>query len=89
MFTINIQEGAPRCRDDFWMLHFLRTYADCIITTGQILRKEPRAFLSQAHKMLGFDPKVAFSSPKPVAILTNTLNHNLEETNVLYQDPHY
>lgn len=45
LYTINIGEkGTPKCDDDFWLLHFLRCYSDCIITTGQILRKEPHAF---------------------------------------------
>ena len=34
LFTINISDEAPRCKNDFWMLHFLRAYSDCIVTTG-------------------------------------------------------
>ena len=44
LFTINLERGAPHSPDDFWMLQFLRTYSDCIVTTGKILRKEPDAF---------------------------------------------
>ena len=34
LFTINLQAGAPYCPLDFWVLQFLRTYSDCIVTTG-------------------------------------------------------
>jgi hypothetical protein len=46
------------------------------VTTGQILRKEPDAFRDVVPQMLGFDPKLYFKKPKPVCILTNTLNKN-------------
>ena len=55
MFTINIQEGAPFCQKDLWMLQFLRTYADCIVTTGKILRSEPACFDPRVPMSLGFD----------------------------------
>ncbi len=75
LLTINVGEkGAPRCLSDLWVLNFLRCYSDCIITTGQILRKEPHAFNPKVVEMLGFDPNVYFKKPKPVAIMTNTLN---------------
>ena len=72
------------------MLQFLRTYSDCIVTTGQILRKEPEAFDPRAVKTMGFDPKIYFEKPKPVAVLTNTLNANLMQVgNRLYADKNY
>jgi len=47
LFTINVGErGSPRCKEDFWLLHFLRCYSDCIVTTGAILRKEQDAYNS-------------------------------------------
>jgi len=47
LFTINVGEpGSPHCREDLWLLHFLRCYSDCIITTGAILRKERDTFNS-------------------------------------------
>ncbi len=77
LFTINVgEQGSPRCKEDLWLLHFLRCYSDCIVTTGQILRKEPDAFRAVVPQMLGFDPKLYFKKPKPVCILTNTLNKN-------------
>jgi len=61
------------------MLQFLRTYADCIVTTGKILRKEHECFDPKLIKTFDFDSKIYFEKPKPVAILTNTLNENLME----------
>lgn len=61
------------------MLQFLRTYADCIVTTGKTLRNEPEAFDTSLIKSMDFDPLVYFAKPKPLAILTNTLNANLLE----------
>lgn len=41
-FCLNIgEESTPKCAADLWVLNFLRCYSDCIVTTGQILRKEP------------------------------------------------
>ena len=87
MFSINVQPGSPSNLHDFWVLHFLRTYADCIVTTGMNLRKEPNAFNPNAITQLGFDPKVFFKTPKPVAILTNSLSSNLVATgNPVFRD---
>lgn len=78
------------CPADFWMLQFLRTFSDCIVTTGKILRKEPDCFEPRVIKAMGFDPKIYFEKEKPVAILTNTLNANLMEVgNRLYADTHF
>ena len=44
IYSMNMNENTPKCKEDFWTLNFLRTYADCILTSGQILRKEPNAF---------------------------------------------
>lgn len=51
-YQINLNEHAPKCHQDFWVLNFLRTYADCIVTTGSILRKEPLAFYPGILKAL-------------------------------------
>lgn len=66
---------------------FLRTFADCILTTGAILRKEPDCFNPASIKQIGFDPKVFFEKPKPVAVMTNQISENLMRVgNSLYQD---
>jgi len=79
--TINVQAGAPYCPSDFWVLQFLRTYADCIVTTGKILRKEPDAFDTSMIRSMGFNPSIYFEHKdrhqKNVAILTNSLSENL------------
>ena len=75
---------------DFWVLQFLRTYSDCIVTTGKILRKEPDAFDTKMLKPFEFDPNVYFEQPKPLAVLTNTLNTNLMEAgNKVYADKRF
>ena len=41
-------------------------------------------------KTMGFDPSIYFEKPKPVAILSNTLNENLiHQGNEIYQDKKY
>ena len=61
-FTLNIGEpGTPRCNEDFWLLNFLRCYSDCILTTGQILRKEPYCFEMGQIKELDFKEDVYFN----------------------------
>ena len=74
LFTINLQAGAPYCPQDFFALQFLRTYSDCIVTTGKILRKEPDCFDTSVIRTMGLDPRIYFEKDgvKPVAILTNS-----------------
>lgn len=73
------------------MLNFLRTYADCIVTSGKILRDEPFAFDSRVPAMLGLNQNVYFNEngKKPVAIMTDSLTTTLHETNTIYGDPKY
>ena len=71
------------------MLHFLRTYSDCILTTGSILRKEPGAYEPSLVEQMGFDLQVFFDKPKPLAIMTNQLSENLIETHKAYTDLRY
>lgn len=88
--TINVQAGAPYCPKDHWVLQFLRTYSDCIVTTGSILRKEPNAFDNSLITSMDFDPHVFFERPKPLAVMTNSLSENLLETgNRVYSDRKY
>ena len=97
LYSININDKAPKCSEDFWTLHFLRTYADCILTTGKILRDEPEAFHPHVPKMLGFPEDVYFGKRKhqkpgkPVAILTNSLKANFHENSInpLYMEKQY
>jgi len=77
LYQININDESPKCAQDFWVLNFLRTYADCIITTGNILRKEPQAFDPRLLKPLKLPPNIYFGKQKdgtykgkPLAILT-------------------
>lgn len=44
LFQINLREDSPKCEQDWWSLNFLRTYSDCIVTSGKILREEPHSF---------------------------------------------
>lgn len=44
LYQININEHSPQSENDYFLLSFLRTYSDCIITTGKILREEDQAF---------------------------------------------
>ena len=55
----------------------MRTYADCIITTGKILRNEPMAFHPDIPELLGLPKDVYFKKNKKnkydgksIAILT-------------------
>jgi hypothetical protein len=48
------------------MLHFLRTYADCVITTGKILRDEPLAFEPRITAQLGLPLEVYFDQLRKV-----------------------
>lgn len=93
LFTINLQAGAPYCPNDFFILQFLRTYADCIVTTGRILRREPEAFDVSMIRTMGLDPHIYFekNNVKPVAVLTNSqINENLLEVgNKLYSNPRF
>lgn len=89
LFTINIGKNSPKCLADLWVLNFLRCYSDCILTTGQILRQEPLAFHPEQPKALGFDPKVFFEKPKPVCVMTNTLNKQFTDSNLLYHETKY
>ena len=75
LHQIQINENSPICKEDLWSLNFLRTYADCIVTTGKILRKEPSAFDRNLHKQLRLPTDVFFNhgKGKPLAIMTNTL----------------
>ena len=55
-----------------------------------ILRKEPSAFNPKVIEQLELDPKEFFKTPKPVAILTNTLSSNLIASgNPMFRDPKY
>jgi len=81
LFQINIEPQAPKSASDFWFFNFLRTYTDCSITTGAILRKEPLCFDPYTVNKLKFDKDIYFSTSqkhdhKPVAIMTNSINHN-------------
>ena len=93
LFTINLQAGAPYCPSDFFLLQFLRTYSDCIVTTGQILRKEPDCFDTSVIGTIGLKPRVYFEKDgvKPVAIMTNSqIGENLPEVgNQLYANPRF
>jgi hypothetical protein len=60
LLTLKIQEGAPFCKEDLFLLHFLRTYADVTITTGKILRDEPHAFDDRVTQTLGLPLEVYF-----------------------------
>ncbi len=44
LFQIKINEQSPKIDEDFFGVHFLRTYSDCILTTDMIIREEPKAF---------------------------------------------
>lgn len=48
------------------MLHFLRTYADCSITTGKILRDEPTAFDDRVLKAMDLPIEVYFDQVRKV-----------------------
>ena len=50
LYSININENSPKCKHDFWTLNFMRPYADCILTTGKILRDEPLCFHPEVPK---------------------------------------
>lgn len=60
LYSININDESPKCKEDFWTLNFLRTYADCIVTTGSILRKEPMAFYPGILKPLQLPYNIYF-----------------------------
>ena len=86
-FCIEQKPGAPCSLDDLWLLYFLRTFSDCIITTGKILRDEPEAFNPAPIHKFKIKPNVFFEKSKPVAILSNSLSENiLEHGNALYND---
>jgi hypothetical protein len=77
LYSININDNAPKWKQDFWTLNFMRTYADCIITTGKILRKEKMAFHPDVPEMLRLPKNVYFNQNKngkfkgkPVAVMT-------------------
>lgn len=90
LFTVNLQAGAPGCPADLWVLQFLRTYVDCIVTTGKILRTEPAAFDTSVIKSVGLDPRVYFENPKPVAVMTNTVSEALLRAgNRVYADQRF
>ena len=84
---MNINENSPKCAQDLFALNFLRTYADCILTTGMILRKEPDAFEPTLPLKLGFPQEVYFNTKgdvkgKPIAILTKDISLNLHSDSV-------
>ena len=98
LYSININDQAPKWRHDYWTLNFMRTYADCIVTTGKILRKEKMAFHPDIPDMLGLPRDVYFKkrksgtyAGKPVAILTQNLQFTQDQLaiNQLYLDPLY
>ena len=93
LYSININENSPKCKQDFWMLNFLRTYSDCIVTTGNILRKEPLAFHPEVPKQLGLPVETYFKKGgKPIAILTGNLEKNLwtsTNSNLVYSDARF
>lgn len=41
LFTLDINSETPPCHHDFFLLNLCRARADAIVTTGQILRREP------------------------------------------------
>ena len=105
LYSININGHSPQFKEDFWTLQFLRTYCDCIITTGKILRAEPMAFNPDVLQMLKL-PKAAYfkenkkrygklTGNKPVAILTKDINKNIfvndggDSANQVYYDPRF
>mmetsp|Transcript_9627 Transcript_9627/g.14659 ORF Transcript_9627/g.14659 Transcript_9627/m.14659 type:complete len:96 (+) Transcript_9627:107-394(+) len=67
------------------MLNFFRTYCDCQLTTGKILRDEPQAVDSALPEIMGFPSDVYFNQGKgkDLAIMTTQLTkattENLEE----------
>ena len=92
LYSMNINELTPRCREDFWTLNFLRTYADCILTTGQILRKEPNAFHPDIPEKLGLPKDIYYKKGgKPLAIMTRGLQSNLHlnSLNPVYQNSQF
>ena len=73
-------------------MQFLRTYCDCVVTTGKILRKEKMAFHPDIPEMLKLPKKVYFKKGgKPVAILTNNLQISQDGSNInqIYLDNRY
>ena len=84
---MNINEHTPKCAHDLFSLNFLRTYADCILTTGMILRKEPDAFEPTLPLQLGFPQEVYYRTNnavkgKPIAILTKDVRLNLHSDTI-------
>ena len=53
LYQINMNQNTPPCRKTFFTLNFLRTYADCIITTDSLLKSDPMAFHPGIPKTLG------------------------------------
>ena len=89
LYSININENSPKSKQDFWTLNFMRTYCDCIITTGSILRKEPLAFHPDVPLKLGLPTEVYFKKGgKPIAILTRNVEKSLwtNSGNMVYSD---
>jgi hypothetical protein len=54
MYQMNINEHAPKSKEDFWALHFFRTYSDCIVTTDKVLSAEADCYNLDTVKSLGF-----------------------------------
>ena len=100
LYSININKHSPKSYHDFWTLNFLRTYSDCIVTTGKILRNEPQAFNPHVVRELKFPLNVYYGGRnkntndyigKPVAILTNSLKQNFHQDtlNPIYSEKLY
>ena len=54
------------------------------------MRKEPDCFKTSIITSMGFDPKIYFEKPKPLAILSNSISENLMQVgNSVYADLKY
>ena len=68
----------------FFHLKFLRTYADCILTTDSLLRTDPMAFHPGIAKTLGLPQKVFYNYDvktdkflgKPLGLITKNIQND-------------
>ena len=56
-----INESSPKCKEDWWSVNFVRTYSDCILTSGKILRNEPNSYHPDIPASLGFPTDIYFN----------------------------
>ncbi|CDW72777.1 UNKNOWN [Stylonychia lemnae] len=88
--------GAPCCSLDLYFFNLLRIRAQCMITSGKIVRNDPYAFNTDFHlKKNGLDEDDFFNyldeqhqqmSTKPLAIITRTLKTNFFEDAIVLKD---